>query len=186
MANYFIYTKKQRSSSMILVLNACVVFFLYLAAHKYLPDLTNDRNALSQLLNILNIAIWFVEAFILGLALWFWFENKEIRVCVTPTTLSYFDPTFGDVSWQVNISDITELKQITDTTQDYATNLIVLKNGEKKQLMYGSYRGFDRRAFFDALVLANPNIIVPEKVYGYKIQRPAWAKRFRKKFGLDK
>ncbi|MCF2949936.1 hypothetical protein L0668_17585 [Paraglaciecola aquimarina] len=185
LANYFIYTKKQRSSSMSLVLNGGILFFLYLAAHKYLPYLTNDKSALSQLLDILDIAIWFVEAFIFGLAIWFWFENKEIKVCVTPTTLSYFDPTFSDVSWQVNISDITELKQITDTRQDFSSNLIVLKNGDTKQLMYGNYRGFDRRAFFDALVLANPNITVPEKIYSYKIQRPTWAKRIRNKFGIN-
>ena len=62
---------------------------------------------------------------------------------------------------------------------------LVLKNGEQKQLMYGNYRGFDRRAFFDALVLANSNIIVPENIYSYKIQRPSWAKRIRKRLGLD-
>ena len=61
----------------------------------------------------------------------------------------------------------------------------MLKNGEQKQLMYGNYRGFDRRAFFDALVLANPKIIIPDSIYSYKIQRPSWAKRIRKKFGLD-
>lgn len=183
--NYFLFTRKQRSSALLLLFNAGVVFLLYLAAHKYLPTLTNDTHALTQLLDVLDIAIWFVEVVILGLALWFWFENKEIRVCVTPTTLSTFDPTFKDVSWQVDIFDITELKQVTDTRQDYTKNLIVLKNGEQKQLMYGNYRGFDRRAFFDALVLANPNIIVPEKIYRYKTQRPAWAKRIRKKLGFD-
>ncbi|MDO6442863.1 hypothetical protein [Marinobacter sp. 2_MG-2023] len=185
MATYFIFTRKQRSSALLLVFNAGLTFLLYVAAHKYLPDLTSDKSALTQLFDVLDIAIWVVEAILLGLALWFWLENKQIRVCVTPTMLSYFDPTFGDVSWQVKVSDITELKQVSDTTQEFISNLIVLKNGEKKQLMYGNYRGFDRRAFFDALVLANPNIIVPESTYSYKIQRPSWAKRIRKKFGLD-
>ncbi|WP_049722971.1 hypothetical protein [Gilvimarinus polysaccharolyticus] len=185
MTTYFIFTRKQRSSALLLIVNAGVAFLLYVAAHKYLPNLTVDKNALIQFLDILDIAIWVVEAILLGLALWFWFENKEVRVCVTPTTLSYFDPTFNDVSWQVNVSDITELKQISDAMQEFSSNIIVLKNGEKKQLMYGNYRGFDRRAFFDALVLANPDIIVPENTYSYKIQRSSWAKRIRKKFGLD-
>lgn len=126
-----------------------------------------------------------IEAVLLGLALWFWLENKLIKVCVTPDTLSYFDPTFSDVRWQVNIFDISELKQVSDTRQEFASNLLVLKNGEQKQLMYGNYRGFDRFVFFDALVLSNPNIIVPESIYSYKIQRPLWANRIRKKIGLD-
>ncbi|WP_372965908.1 hypothetical protein [Marinobacter sp.] len=183
MTTYFIFTRKQRSSALLLVVNAVVALLLYLAAHKYLPGLTSDQDALTQLFDILDIAVWVVEAILLGLAFWFWFENKEIRVCVTPTTLSYFDPTFSDVSWEVSISDIKELKQVSDTGQEFFSNLIVLKNGEQKQLMYGNYRGFDRRSFFDALVLANPDMIVPENIYSYKIQRPAWAKRIRKKFG---
>lgn len=185
MTTYFIYTKKQRSSALLLILNAVVALLLYVAAHKYLPRLTNDTHALAQLFEVVDIAIWVVEAILLGLAFWFWFENKQIRVCVTPTTLSYFDPTFGDVSWQVKVSDITQLKQISHTGHEFTSNVIVLKNGEHRQLMYSNYRGFDRRAFFDALVLANPNIIVPESIYSYKIQRPSWAKRIRKKFGLD-
>jgi hypothetical protein len=185
MTTYFIFTRKQRTSALLLIFNAGVAFLLYMAAHKYLPDLTTDKNALTLLLEVLDIAIWVVEAILLGLALWFWIENKEIRVCITSTTLSYFDPTFSDVSWQVNTSDITELKQVSDTRQEYFSNLIVLKNGEQKQLMYGNYRNFDRRAFFDALVLANPNIIVPERLYSYKTQKPPWAKRIRRKFGLD-
>lgn len=185
MTTYFIFIRKQRSSALLLIFNAGVALFMYLAAHKYLPDLTSEKNAITQILDILDIAIWFIEAILVGLAMWFWFENKQIKVCVTSTTLSYFDPTFGDVSWQVNISDITELKQVTDIRQDFFSNLIVLKNGEQKQLMYGNYRGFDRRAFFDALILANPNIVVPESIYSYKKQIPSWAKRLRKKFGLD-
>ncbi|MCX2801880.1 hypothetical protein OQJ68_08795 [Microbulbifer thermotolerans] len=185
MKNYFLFTRKQRSSALLLIFNAGVALLLYLAAHKYLPDLTSDKAALIQLLDVLDIAIWVVEVILLGLALWFWIENKQVRVCVTPTTLSYFDPTFTDVSWEVDICDIAELKQVSDTRQEFFSNLIVLKNGEQKQLMYGNYRGFDRRAFFDALVLANPNIIVPESIYSYKIQRPSWAKRIRKKLGLD-
>jgi hypothetical protein len=117
------------------------------------------------------------------LALWFWCEDKEIRVCVSSTKLSYFDPTFGDISWQVNIDDITELKQISDTRQ-HISNFIVLKSGENKQLMYHNYRGFNRHAFFKALATANPNIILPDNPNRYKIQRPSWAKRIRKKFGL--
>jgi len=185
MTTYFIFTRKQRASALLLIINAGVTLLLYLAAHKYLPNLTSDKSALTQLFEVLDIAIWVVEAILLGLALWFWLENKQIRVCVTPTTLSYFDPTFTDVSWQINISDITELKQVSDTRRDFVSNLIMLKNGEQKQLMYGNYRGFNRRAFFDALVLANPNIVVPESIYSYKIQRPLWAKRIRKKFGLE-
>ncbi|HAW93779.1 MULTISPECIES: hypothetical protein [unclassified Arsukibacterium] len=182
---YFTFMRKQRSSALLLILNAGVLLLLYLAAHKYLPDLTSDKNALGQLFKILDIAIWIVEAILLGLALWFWLENKQVRVCVSSTTLSYFDPTFNDVSWQVNILDIIELKQVSDVRQDFLSNLIVLKNGEHKQLMYGNYRGFDRRAFFDALVSANPNISVPNSIYSYKKQRPLWAKRIRKKLGLD-
>lgn len=185
MIAHFIFIRKQRSSALLLIFNAGVALLMYLAANKYLPDLTSDKNAITQIFDILDIAIWFIEAILIGLAMWFWFENKQIRVCVTPTTLSYFDPTFGDVSWQVNISDITELKQVTDTRQEFFSNLIVLKNGEQKQIMYGNYRGFDRRAFFDALVLVNPNIIVPESIYSYKKQIPSWAKRLRKIFGLD-
>lgn len=185
MTTYFIFTRKQRSSALLLVFNAGVALLLYLAAHKFLPNLTSDRVALTQLLDVLDIAIWVVEAALLGLAMWFWFENKQIRVCVTPTDLSYFDPTFSDVGWQVNIFDIKELKQVSNVRQDFLSNLIVLKNGEQKQLMYGNYRGFDRQGFFDALVLANPNIIVPENIYSYKIQRPSWAKRIRKRLGLD-
>ena len=185
MTTYFIFIRKQRSSALLLIFNAGVALLLYLAAHKYFPSLTSDKNAIKQIFDILDIAIWFIEAILVGLAMWFWFENKQIRVCVTPTTLSYFDPTFRDVSWQVNISDITELKQETDTRQEFMSNLIVLKNGDQKEMMYGNYRGFDRRAFFDALVLANPNIIVPESIYSYKKQIPTWAQRFRKKIGLD-
>ncbi len=185
MIAHFIFIRKQRSSALLLIFNAGVALLMYLAANKYLPDLTSDKNAITQIFDILDIAIWFIEAILIGLAMWFWFENKQIRVCVTPTTLSYFDPTFGDVSWQVNISDITELKQVTDTRQEFFSNLIVLKNGEQKKIMYGNYRGFDRRAFFDALVLVNPNIIVPESIYSYKKQIPSWAKRLRKRFGLD-
>lgn len=185
MTTYFIDTRKQRASALLLMLNAAVAFLLYIAAHKYLSTLTSDTHAVAQLFEVVDIAIWVVEAILLGLALWFWFENKQIRVCVTPTTLSYFDPTFGDVSWQVKVSDITQLEQVSHTGQESISNLIVLKNGEHRQLMYSNYRGFDRRAFFDALVLANPNIIVPESIYSYKIQRPSWAKRIRKKLGLD-
>ena len=185
MKTYFIYTRKQRSTALLLVFNAGVALLLYLAAHKYLPVLTSDINALTEFFAVLDIAIWIVEAVLLGLALWFWFENKQIRVSVMPTILSYFDPTFKDVDWKVNVFDIVELKQVSDVRKDFFSNIIVLKNGEQKQLMYGNYRGFDRRAFFDALVLANPKIIIPDSIYSYKIQRPSWAKRIRKKFGLD-
>jgi hypothetical protein len=184
MTALFIFTRKQRASALLLFFNAGVAFLMYLAAHKYLPSLTNDTKGLTEIFEILDIAIWVIEAVLLGLALWFWFENKEIKVCVTPTTLSYCDPTFTDVSWQVSVSDIVELRQVTDSRQDYTSNLIVLKNGEQKQLMYGNYRGFYRRAFFTALVSANPKIIVPESIYSYKIARPSWAKRIRKKIGL--
>lgn len=131
MIAHFIFIRKQRSSALLLTFNACVALLMYLAANKYLPDLTSDKNAIKQIFDILDIAIWFIEAILIGLAMWFWLENKQIRVCVTPTTLSYFDPTFGDVSWQVNISDITELKQVTDTRKEFFSNIIVLKNGGK-------------------------------------------------------
>ncbi|MCB5228070.1 hypothetical protein JAO78_014760, partial [Alishewanella sp. 16-MA] len=98
---------------------------------------------------------------------------------------SYSDPTFSDVGWQVKMADIAQIKQVTDAQQNFLSNVLVLKNGEQKQLMYGNYRGFDRRAFFKALVLANPNIMVPDNIYSYKMQRPAWAKRIRKKLGWD-
>lgn len=185
MTTYFLFTRKQRSSALLLVFNAGVALLLYLAAHKFLPNLTSDRDSTAQLLDVFDIAIWAVEAILLGLAMWFWFENKQIRVCVTANKLCYFDPTFWDVEWQVNVFDIKELKQVSNVRQDSFSNLIVLKNGEQKRLMYGNYRGFDRQAFFDALVLANPNIIVPENKYSYKTQRPSWAKRVRKKLGLD-
>ena len=184
MATHFTFKRKQRSSALLLVFNAGVALVLYEAAHRYLPNLTSDITALNQIFDVLDIAIWFIEAALLGLALWFWCENKEIRVCVSSTKLSYVDPTFSDVSWQVNIDDITELKQVSDTRQNTA-NLIVLKSGEKKQLMYGNYCGFNRRAFFDALAAANPNIILPNKLYRYQIQTPSWAKRIRKKFGIE-
>ena len=171
MGSLFIFTRKQRSSAILLVFNAVVALLLYLAAHEYLPNLSYDKNALAELFSVLDIAIWIIEAILIGLALWFWFENKEIRVCVTPTTLSYFDPTFSDVNWQVNVFDIEELKQVSDTRQDYFSNFIVLKNGEKKQLMYGNYRGFDRRKFFNALVLANPKISEP-RLANLKISKP--------------
>ncbi|MDP5460451.1 hypothetical protein [Alishewanella sp. SMS8] len=185
MKTYFIFTRKQRASARLLVINAGVAFLLYVAAHHYLPQLTSDKDALTQLLNVLDIAIWVIEAVLLGLALWFWLENKQIRVCVTPSTLSYFDPTFSDVGWQVKMADIAQIKQVTDAQQNFLSNVLVLKNGEQKQLMYGNYRGFDRRAFFEALVLANPNIMVPDNIYSYKMQKPAWAKRIRKKLGWD-
>ncbi|MDP5036988.1 MAG: hypothetical protein NWQ42_12805 [Alishewanella sp.] len=185
MKTYFIFTRKQRASARLLVINAGVAFLLYVAAHHYLPQLTSDKDALTQLLNVLDIAIWVIEAVLLGLALWFWLENKQIRVCVTPDTLSYFDPTFSDVGWQVKMADIAQIKQVTDAQQHFLSNVLVLKNGEQKQLMYGNYRGFDRRAFFKALVLANPNIMVPDNIYSYKMQRPAWAQRIRKKLGWD-
>ncbi|MBU2863349.1 hypothetical protein KO489_05795 [Reinekea forsetii] len=181
---YFTYTRKQRSSALLLMVNACVLLLMYLAAHQYLPNLTTDTSALEELFGILDIAIWVVEAILIALALWFWFENKAVQVRVTETSLFYNDPTFNDVSWEVAVADIVELKQTTDSRQDYTTNLIVLKNGEQKQLMYGNYRGFDRRAFFDALLSANSNISVPESVYRYAIQRPLWATRIRKKLGL--
>lgn len=186
MPTYFLFTRKQRSSATLLVVNGGVALFLYWAAHTYLPTLTSDTEALFQLLHILDIAIWVVEAMLLGLALWFWIENKHVEVKVTPTTLSYVDPTFGDVSWEVSTADITELRQVSDVRNEYLSNLIMLKDGRQKQLMYGNYRGFDRRAFFDALVLANPDIIVPDSPYRYKMQRPLWAKRIRRKIGLDK
>lgn len=186
MPTYFLYTRQQRSSATLLVVNAGVALFLYWAAHTYLPTLTSDTEALNQLLYVLDIAIWVVEAMLLGLALWFWIENKRVEVKVTPTTLSYVDPTFGDVSWEVNTADITELKQVSDVRNEFLSNVILLKDGGQKQLMYGNYRGFDRRAFFDALVLANPNITVPDSLYRYKMQRPRWAKRIRSKIGLDK
>ena len=183
MATHFIFTRKQRSSALLLVFNAGVALVLYEATHRYLPILTTDSTALNELFDVLDIAIWFIEATLLGLALWFWCEDKEIRVCVSSTKLSYFDPTFGDISWQVNIDDITQLKQISDTRQ-HISNFIVLKSGENKQLMYHNYRGFNRHAFFEALATANPNIILPDNPNRYKIQRPSWAKRIRKKFGL--
>ncbi|APE05094.1 hypothetical protein BM528_04330 [Alteromonas sp. RW2A1] len=184
MATHFIFTRKQRSSALLLVFNAGVALVLYEAAHRYLPILTTDNTALNELFDVLDIAIWFIEATLLGLALWFWYENKEIRVCVSSTKLSYFDPTFSDISWQVNIDDIMELKQISDTRQNIA-NFIELKSGEKKQLMYHNYHGFNRHAFFEALAAANPSIILPDNPNRYKTQRPAWAKRIRKKFGRD-
>lgn len=185
MANYFTFTRKQRASAILLAFNAGLMFLLYTAAHTYLPELTNDTKAVTEILSIFDIAIWPLEVILLGLALWFWFENKAINITVTPSALSYFDPTFSDVCWEVNVADIVELKQVTNSQQDYTSNLIVLKDGERKQLMYGNYRGFDRRAFFEALVKANPTIKVPEKIYSYQMQRPAWAKRVRKKLGFS-
>lgn len=186
MPTYFLYTRKQRSSAILLIFNAGVALVLYYAAHQYLPALSSDTEALSQLLYIMDIAIWLVEALLLGLALWFWIENKHIEVRVTPSMLSYADPTFNDVSWQVDTDDIVELKQVSDVRKEHLQNLIKLKDGTHKQLMYGNYRGFNRRAFFDALVLANPNIIVPGNPYRYTMHRPLWAKRIRRAIGLDK
>ena len=184
MTTHFIFTRKQRSFALLLVFNAGVALVLYQASHQYLPNFTSDTTALNELFYVLDIAIWFIEATLLGLALWFWCENKAIKICVSSSKLSYFDPTFSDVSWQVNVDDIKELKQVSDTRQNIA-NFIELKSGEKKQLMYHNYRGFNRHAFFEALTAANPSIILPENPNRYKIQRPAWAKRIRKKFGLD-
>ena len=183
MTAIFTYTKRQRSSAALLMLNATVALLLYFAAHRYLPNLSNDKAALTEVFYILDIVIWLVEAVLVGLAAWFWFENKTIKVCVTSTALCYCDPTFSDIEWQVKIADIAEVKQVTDTRREYSSNYIVLKNGDRKQIMYGNYKNFDRRAFFDALLFANSDIVVPEKTYSYKTQRPAWAKRIRKKFG---
>lgn len=48
MTMYFIFVRKQRSSALLLVVNAGVALLLYVAAHKYLPNLTSNKNALTQ------------------------------------------------------------------------------------------------------------------------------------------
>jgi hypothetical protein len=67
MATHFIFTRKQRSSALLLVFNAGVALVLYGAAHRYLPNLTSDSTALNELFDVLDIAIWFIEATLVGI-----------------------------------------------------------------------------------------------------------------------
>tara|TARA_R110000868_G_scaffold51432_4_gene163032 strand:- start:645 stop:1187 length:543 start_codon:yes stop_codon:yes gene_type:complete len=178
MVNYFKYTRKQRRMAVTLLFNALLAFAMYVAASHYLPQF--DQSAATEIFTILDIAIWIIEALLIGVAAYFWIENKSIELWVTPKELHYFDPTFTDCGWTLAINDIVELEQYTDIQSNFTNTNVVLKSGERKQLTFGNF-SIDRRAFFAALKKANPQIKLPDNPYLYGIRRPQWALNWLKR-----
>lgn len=172
MPHYFRYTRKQRRMSITLLLNALVVYCMYLAAMHYLPRF--DPHAAAEIIAVADIVIWPVEAILIGLAAYFWFENKQVELWVTPSELHYFDPTFSDYGWTVKTKDIAEIEQFSDVNKTYTVTQVVLHTGETKQINY-SCLPIDRRAFFDALKKGNSTIKLPSNPYLYKSRKPKWA-----------
>ena len=155
-----------------LLLNAALAFAMYVAAWHYLPQF--DKVAAQEILNVAGIALYFVETFLIVLAVYFWLKNKSIELWVTPSELHYFDPTFSDFGWTVAVKDIIEIDQYTDSQQNFVNTFVVLRSGERMQLNYNNF-SIDRRAFFDALKKANAAIKLPNNPYRYKTRKPAWA-----------
>ena len=174
MDTYYIYTKNQRVVAYTILLNAVLLFGMYLALVKYLPEY-GQADAVQENLNVINIAIWPIEIILLGLAFHFYKKNKTFTLSVSASELYYFDPTFGEVEYRIPVKDIVELMQYTNTQQSGSTNRVCLASGEYKELMYQNFH-IDRKAFFAALKKANPDIILPENPYRYEVTRPQWAK----------
>ncbi|MGI5310419.1 hypothetical protein [Rheinheimera sp. WS51] len=172
---YFKYSRSQRSMAITLLLNAVVAYAMYLAAAHYLPKY--DQAAATEIMAVADIAIWIIEAILVGIALYFWFKNKSIELSVTAKELHYFAPTFADHGWTVPIAEVVALEQFTDVQRNYSTTLIALSSGERKQLMYNNF-SIDRKVFFAALKQANPKITLPKNPYYYEVNRPKWAKKW--------
>lgn len=179
MVTYFHYERKQRKSALILLMNALVALAMFFAAHHYFPAMQGHD---PKILEILNIAIWPIELILLALAIYFWKENKAVKIWISPKEFYYFDPTFGDIEWRVPVADIIAFKQSTDTRGSFLNHYFVLKSGDSKSLTLGNHH-IDKRAFVEALKKANPEMEVPDNPYRYKRERPAWAKRL---LGIDK
>jgi hypothetical protein len=172
---YFHYKRKQRRIALTLLLNALLALCMHFAAAHYLPKF--DQAAAAELLLIADIAIWFIIAILIGIAIYFWFEDKSIELRVSANSLHYYDPTFMDYGWTVPVADILAIEQYTDVQQHFMNTYIVLKSGERKQLMYSNL-SIDRWAFYAALNKANPNITLPANPYQYEMRKPKWAQKW--------
>jgi len=155
--------------------NMVLLFCMYMALVKYLPEYAVSNKAI-ETLNIITIAMWMIEITLLCIAIYLWRKNKTFCLSVSPTELYYNDPNFGDQTYRIPVRDILELSQYTNTQQSGLTNSLRLVNGEHVQLMYHNY-SIDRKAFFAALIKANPIIKVPKNPNRYDIARPEWAKK---------
>lgn len=148
---------------------------MHLAAAHFLPQF--DPVAAAKLLLIADMVIWFIIAILIGIAIYFWLEDKSIELRVSANSLHYYDPTFMDYGWTVPVADILAIEQYTDVQQHFMNTFIVLKSGERKQLMYSNF-SIDRRAFYAALKKANPNIKLPANPYQYEMRKPKWAQKW--------
>jgi hypothetical protein len=172
---YYQFLKHQRTAAYTLVFNMFLLIAMYYALVKYLPEYASGAD-ITETLELITIAMWPIEITLFCFAVYLWRKNKAFCLSVSPVELYYFDPNFGDQSYRIPVKDILEIDQFTNTQQAGLTNRVMLVNGEHIDLMYHNF-WIDRKAFFAALVKANPNIKVPSNPSRYEITKPAWAKK---------
>lgn len=173
---YFQYIKKQRTVAYTILFNAVLLLAMYMALVRYLPQF-NQSDATDELLYVASIAVWPIELILLSLAIYYYINNKAFVMKVTSSEFYYYDPTFTELVYRIPMVEIVAIEQFTDPHRTWTTNHLVLTSGERRQLMYGNFN-IDRNSFFKALKRANPNIVVPENPYRYKMRRPNWATKF--------
>lgn len=176
MVNYYRFVRKTRRFSLIVLMNACLLPFIYWACQVYF---LNDE------VNVFVIAaVVLVEIALVCVAIYLWKLNEQVEIRISPNEFYYYDPLFGGKALTVAVNEIIALEQIRSATNGTSRNLLRLKDGSVHELMYQNFN-VDRRAMFDALKKANSRIELPEGVWAYTTIRPQWAKHARKKIGLD-
>ena len=179
---YFEYERPQRKSAAVCLLNVAVASVMLGLAHYYLP-IDSQKEASESFLFYANIGYSVSVTILLGIATYFYINNKAIKIWVNSDELGIVDPTFGDYELIVNVQDIIEFSQTKSAGSGNFNTGLMLKGGSYKSLVFNNYK-LDKKAFFTALKQATPAIVLPESIYAHKITRPEWAKKVRSKLNL--
>lgn len=176
MRYYYHFVRKTRRFSLIVLMNAYLLAFMYWLGKIYLLDEESDR--------VVFIVVAASEFILVGIAIYLWKINQKVEIKVSADEFYYSDPLFGDNKLTLPIDEIDELIQIQSATNRIQRNLLRLKDGSIHELMYQNYN-INKQAMFDALERANHNIKLPASIWTYEQSRPEWAEKIRKKMGLD-
>lgn len=161
-APFYLYERRQRQTSLVLLFNMGVLFAMYVAARTWLEP----TEASDQLFFWMNIAVPVVELCLLLLAIYFWIRNGTFRISVDANRFAIDDPLSKTYSFSVPVSEIEEIRQTHQQQSNVNTIMMYLKSGEKIQLTQNY--SYSRKSLYAALKKANPSIGLPEHRFRFK------------------
>lgn len=163
----FYHEKNHKKTLVGIGINIAIATIMYLGVEYW----AQQNSELEALRYWFEIGYFSVLILLVLFALYFFITKKTFSISVDRQYFEVKEPLFEQYNWKLNVSDIVEIDQQTDSQTDYPVIFVILSDGSKYQLTINHQ--YDMESLYDALKVANKDIKLPTP---YKFRVPGLSK----------